>query len=385
MSIIPEVKEEKIPAHYKIFRLAKDLEKKGLPVIHLELGDPMINVEREIILEMYKAALMGYTHYGDPRGIEPLREKLAEHLNHRFRIDISKDNISITVGSKFGMFAALKALLKPGDKAILITPAWGLYRAMLNELGIAFLDFKTSMEERWQPSIENLLKCGNNNIRLIIVNNPNNPTSVVLDKDTIESIVEFAKKRGAYILADEVYIDFSRKQFHSFLETGYDKVIALYSFSKSYAMTGFRIGYVVAEKGLAEKISRLLQLYITSLPEFIQFAALKALDLPWAVEKVRRILWERTDFLAKGLEKLGFKFVYPEGAFYVFAKVPAGWYDGTAFCMELLKNAYVSAAPGVAFGDYSPYVRFSATPPLEKLRIALERIKKYLEEHNNVK
>ncbi len=373
------VKEKETPAHYKIAKIARDLEKAGYPVIHLELGDPEIEVNHDIAYELYRAAMMGYTHYGDPRGVEPLREKLSEHLNNKLKVNVTKENISVTIGSKSGVYMSFRALLRHDDKVLLISPVWGLYQVMLDDLGIKYYNLKTNMENKWTPTMEDLEKYKNCNIKAIVVNNPNNPTSVVWDKETVEMITDFARKIDAYIIADEVYIDYSRKPFYSFLQTDYEKVIAVYSFSKSYAMTGFRIGYTVASTELATEISRLLQLYITNVPEFIQLAALKALDLPWVVEENRRILWSRTDYLTKSLKELGFKFIEPEGAFYVFTKVPGGWSDGVSFCMDLLQKCYVSIAPGTGFGGYEDYIRFSATASLEKIKIAIERIKKLIE------
>jgi len=210
------------------------------------------------------------------------------------------------------------------------------------------------------------------------VNNPNNPTSIVWDKSDVERIVEVAREKDAFIISDEVYMDFSRKPFYSFLNTGYEKVIALFSFSKSFAMTGFRLGFAVADREIADLISRLLQLYFTNVPEFIQFAGMKALEMPWIIEENKKILWERTDFLARELSKLGFEFHYPEGAFYIFAKVPSRWKDGMGFCSDLIRKKYVSIAPGEGFGGYREFVRFSATASMEKLKEAVNRIKEFL-------
>lgn len=366
------------PAHYKIVKLANEMEEKGFPVIHLEFGDPEITVHHDIIYSMYLSALAGHTHYSNPQGLDEFRTRLSEYMNERLGLDTTRENISVTLGSKSAIYMSFRAVAENNDTVLLVSPIWGLYHAMLDEMNIKYINYKTRFESKWRLTDEDInFILENYDFKAIAVNNPNNPTSIVWDPGDIDKVVELAREKNAYVIADEVYLDFSKKKFYSFLNTGYDRVIALFSFSKSYAMTGFRLGYVIASKEMASLISRLLQLYFTNVPEFIQFAGLKALELPWIVEENRKILWERTEFLSRELKNLGFIFHEPEGAFYIFAKHP-NFNDGTLFTMNLIRKKYVSLAPGEAFGGYKEFVRFSASGNIEKLRVAVQRIREFM-------
>jgi len=374
------VRDER-PIHYRIFGMAKELEREGKPVIHMEFGDPYVEVDPEIVHSMCMSALSGHTHYSQPAGLDEFRERLAEHVNKRFSTSFSPSNVVVTPGSKIAGYLAIRALARPGEKIALVSPIWGVYYALLREAGVEAVDIRTSFESGWVPDEEAVHEAVERGVKAIIVNNPNNPTSVVLSREVVRAVAEIAGERGVYVIADEVYLDFPRGGFYSFLETGYENVVALYSFSKSYAMTGFRLGYAVADERVISEMTRLLQLYFTNVPEFIQHAGMRALEMPWVVERVTRTMWGRTDFLASELRRLGFEFVYPQGAFYVFAKVPSPWRSGAEFCEALIREKYVSPAPGEGFGGYSGFVRFSATAGIEVLREAVERIRSFLEEH----
>jgi aspartate aminotransferase len=374
---LPEKKEDKIPPYYEVYRLARQQEEKGYSVIHLEYGDPDIPTDPRIIDEMSLKALEGYTHYSNPLGLDELREKIAENMSLRLRTDISRDNVIVTIGSKSAIYISLRAFYQPRKSVLLISPIWGLYHTLLKEMGIDYVNYKTRMEDGWSPT-DDLFDI-RRSVGIIMVNNPNNPTSKVWDNKSIKTIIDFARENNAVIISDEVYHDFSRKKFYSMLSYDYDKVICLYSFSKSYSMTGFRLGYIISPNNeLLSKFAKLQQLYFTNVPVFIQYAGLKALEMPWiAVENIR-ILWRNTDFMSRGLKKMGMSFLRPEGAFYIFMKIPEKYNNSYRFCYDLLVKENLCFAPGEGFGGYDNFVRVSASLNIEKLRLALKRLERFL-------
>jgi len=365
------------PPHYRISRIARELESKGIDIIHMEIGDPELDVDRRIIDAMYRAALEGYTHYGYSRGIPGLRRSIANYLNDKLGLDLDEDNICLTPGGKVAIYLALRLLNK--RRIGILEPIWGLYYSFSKVLNLDIINVRTEFEDGWLPKDDALKRF--EDVDLISIVNPSNPTGTILSIDTQDKIVEIAMDNDIYILADEIYFDLIYRdiKFKSFLEYGYENTLSIFSFSKNYAMTGFRVGFVVStNKELIDRFSKYMRLVIGGVPPFIQFAALEALKNRDIVDNNRRFYREQTRYLSGELKKLGFDMVEPSAGIYIFPKVPNG-IDGVKFTEKLLTIGRVAVSPGTGFGDYPEFIRFTTAIKRDKLATAIERIRYTLE------
>ncbi len=343
------------------------LEQEGKRIIKFNLGDPDQQTPPEIIEAAYKALKNGKTKYSSSAGEIELREALAEIHG------VPADNIVITPGSKWAIFAVMYSLLKKGENVIIPTPHWTAYDLTARSLGVETRLLKTRLESEWAVDIEKLKSLIDKKTRLIILNNPNNPTSKVMNEKTVEEIVSIANDKGIKILSDEVYADISFVRTKSILECdGNSNHIVIKSFSKTFAMTGWRIGYAVADKEVIDKIVKLNQITFTNVPVFIQEAALKALELrDEIINKIRGEYKRRADAACKLFSDTKLKFTKPDAPFYLFPKCDG--LDSEKFAFELLDKG-VAVAPGTAFGDYREHFRIALTVPDDEVMLGLKII-----------
>ncbi len=341
------------------------LEQEGKRIIKFNLGDPDQQTPPEIIEAAYKAMKNGKTKYSSSAGEIELREALADIHG------VSEDNIVITPGSKWAIFAVMYLLLKKGENVIIPTPHWTAYDLTARSLGVETRLLKTKLESEWTVDLEKLKSLIDEKTRLIILNNPNNPTSKVMGEKTVEEIVNIADDKGIKILSDEVYADISFVRTKSILECSSNHIV-IKSFSKTFAMTGWRIGYAIADKELIEKIVKLNQITFTNVPVFIQEAALKALELRnEIIKRIRGEYKERADAACKLFSDTKLKFTKPDAPFYLFPKCDG--LDSEKFAFELLDKG-VAVAPGTAFGDYREHFRIALTVPDDEVMLGLKII-----------
>jgi aspartate aminotransferase len=267
------------------------------------------------------------------------------------------------------VFSAIASLLKAGQELVVIEPAWPAYRECADLIGARTKALKTTLERSWNPDIALLEELINPATKMLVLNYPNNPTGKVLDSKTIDKIVSLARDHGLYLLSDEVYADYVfEKKFDSILTYGYDKSIIVSSFSKRYAMTGFRVGYAVANKEVIAKMTKIQAAGITSVAEPMQQAALEALGQDH-LENVR-MMKERLRYVSSKLKEMSLRFLEPEGAMYVYPEIHNN--DDIGLVERLLLKG-VAIAPGSGFGEsYSKFVRISACQPKEILAQGLE-------------
>ncbi len=357
---------------YEINEKAIRLENQGKKIIRLNLGDPDLATPNEIIEAAYAAMKAGKTKYSSSYGETNLREKLAEFHG------VKAENVVITPGSKWGIFATMYLMLKAGGNVIIPMPYWTAYDLIAKSLGAQTKLLKTEMENGWKVDLDKLEAMIDSNTRMIILNNPNNPTSKVMDTETLDGIVEIANRKGVTILSDEVYGTISFVKSKSILEyNGNHKHILTTGFSKTFTMTGWRIGYIVANKELVNNITKLNQITINNVPVFIQEAALKGLEMQKQLAtKIKKEYEERAKMASKTLAKAGFLFTEPEAPFYVFPMHKG--LNSEKFTLELLDKG-VAVAPGTAFGDYSEHFRISLTAPRDQIKVGLEKISEALE------
>jgi aspartate aminotransferase len=351
---------------YEINEKALKLESQGKKIIKLNLGDPDMATPDVIIEAAYDSMKRGKTKYSSSYGELPLREKLAKVHG------VSVDNVVVTPGSKWGVFSTMYLLLKGGGNVIIPTPYWTAYDLIAKSLGAETRLLRTELEDSWQIDLGKLEDLIDGNTRMIILNNPNNPTSKILDDEVLDGVVDIANENGVTVLSDEVYGAIAFKKTKSILDYEENNHILTTGFSKTFTMTGWRIGYIVAAKELVDRITKLNQITINNVPVFIQEAALKALELQKQLAtKIKNEYEERARMASRQFEAAGLEFTEPEAPFYVFPRKRG--LDSEQFTLELLDKG-VAVAPGTAFGDYREHFRVSLTAPREQIETALDRI-----------
>jgi len=346
-----KVQSESKQTHLSVFLKAKALEEEGKKIIHLEVGEPDFKPPKEVKTALAEVYDKGYGKYGPAKGITELRMALSK------KQDVDFENIMICPGARFGVYLAITTLLNPGDEIIVIEPAWPAYKDCALNAGIKVRTIKTTLETKWEPSIEQINNAINENTKMIILNSPNNPTGKVLPEKLLDDIIQTAKDHDLYVLSDEIYSEYANNDWKSVLIYNYEKSIVAKSFSKSHAMTGYRIGWVVAEPSIIEKMSKLQALSLTNVSEPIQYAALQALEAD--VSGNTEIINSRLEALIKIAKDIGLEFVEPDGAMYLFAKTKYKNFDATKFSEKLLERG-VAIAPGEGFGDYKEFFRITA-------------------------
>lgn len=359
-----KVQSDNKQTHLSIFLKAKALEEEGKKIIHLEVGEPDFKPPEEVKTALEEVYDKGYGKYGPAKGIPELRRALAAVSvtapNTTGKASLSlgtEENIMICPGARFAVYLAITTLLNPGDEIIVIEPAWPAYKDCALNAGIKVRTIKTTLETKWEPSIDQINNAINENTKMIILNYPNNPTGKTLPEKDWGGIIQTAMKHDLYVLSDEIYSVYSYNNWNSMLQYNYEKSIITKSFSKSHAMTGFRIGWVVAEPSIIEKMSKLQALSLTNVSEPIQYVALQALKANTSSNT--EIIKSRLDALVKIAKDVGLEFIEPDGAMYLFAKTKYKDFDATKFSEKLLERG-VAIAPGEGFGDYKEFFRITA-------------------------
>ena len=351
--------------HLAIFSKAKQLEAMGKKIIHMEVGEPDYSPPARVGTALAESFPMKLYHYTDTAGITKLRDAIAAKEGG----GISRDQVIVTPGGRFAVFAAITSFLRAGQELIVIEPAWPAYKECADFVGARTKILRTTLEDKWAPDTKRLEELINSTTKMIVLNYPNNPTGKVLDKQTIEKIVSIAKDRGLYLLSDEVYADYVFGEFNSVLKHDYTKTIIVGSFSKRYAMTGFRVGYAIASKEVISKMTRVQAVAITSVAEPMQYAALVALDVDPS-ENIK-LMKRRVGLVYRKLKKMSLRCVEPDGAMYAYPELPKRE-DDMALVEKLLEKG-VAIAPGSGFGDsYKRFVRISACQPEKMLEKGLE-------------
>jgi len=357
--------------HLSIFLKAKALEKEGKRIIHMEVGEPDFYPPKVVKSSLSEVYDKGYTKYGDSKGMLEFRDALAKKISLSYGIKIQTQNIMVSPGARFSVFLAISSLLNLGDEMIVIEPAWPAYRENALNSGIKVRTIQTTLDNKWEPSIEQIENTINPNTKMIVLNYPNNPTGKILPEKIQDDIMKIAIKNNLYVLSDEIYSSYAYGKWKSILSYGYNKSIITQSFSKSHAMTGFRIGYAVSSPDIIDKMAKLQALCITNVAEPIQYVALRALDSD--IGDNAKIIKNRLDLVIKKAKNMQLDFVEPNGAMYLFAKVQKDNFDVASFINNLL-DLGVAIAPGEAFGNYQNFVRISACQPEDLLNKGMQII-----------
>ncbi|MEM4311752.1 MAG: aminotransferase class I/II-fold pyridoxal phosphate-dependent enzyme [Nitrososphaerales archaeon] len=373
-------KEEREVSLPQLIKEAKEIEKKGEKVIHLEIGELDFNPLNEALKGIEEGLRLNLYKYSDEKGELELRQRLAEHFNDLYLLDLKEDNVIITPGGRFALYLVFKALLNLGEEVIGFGPFYPPYKKISELEGARFLAIETDLESKWSPNLELLNKCLSKITKLIILNYPNNPTGKILEPSELKSIVDLAREREVYVVNDEVYSDFVfEKNFKSLLSFDYKNSIIVSSFSKSFAMSGFRIGYIISKrKEIIDRLSKLQGLLITCMPPFIQYSALRVLEAKKEVGKFVEEIKGRAKETCKRLKELPLSFYEPDGGLYIFPRIEKE-YDSDLFVRNMLYKHKVALASGKNFGNYPKYFRLSLCEPREKIIEGIERMREELE------
>jgi aspartate aminotransferase len=359
--------------HLSIFAKAKQLEASGKRIIHMEVGEPDYSPPAIVGTALAESFRLQQYHYTDTHGIPELRDAIAQKEGE----GISKHQVIVTPGGRFAVFSAITSLLRAGQELIVIEPAWPAYKECADFVGARTRVLSTTLENKWLPNTKQLEEKINPSTKMIVLNYPNNPTGKVLDSKTMEKIVLIAKDHDLYLLSDEVYADYAFSEFNSIRKYRYDKSILVGSFSKRYAMTGFRVGYSIANKEIISKMAKVQAAGVTSVAQPMQQAALAALGVNPS-ESIK-LMKRRLEFVCIKLEEMSLRFVKPDGAMYAYPELP--WSEDIPIIEKLLEQG-VAIAPGSGFGDsYKRFVRISACQPEKVLEKGLEIMASVIREH----
>lgn len=368
-------------ATIRISNLANELKNQGKDIISFSLGEPDFNTPEHIV-DAAKASLdRGETHYTPSPGIPELRRAIVEKLKIDNNINTIAGNIIVTPGAKQAIFEVMLSVLQEGDETIIFDPAWVSYDPCVKLAGARTVWAPTTRDNGFTPieTGEYITK----KTKLIVINSPCNPTGGVYDKSTIKEIADLAVDNNIMVLSDEIYEKIIYDKEHisiGSMDGMQDLTITVNGFSKAYAMTGWRLGYVSAPKEVYEQMVKLHSHSVSQATSFVQYAGIAALQGDQAcVQNMVREFRERRDLLIKGLEKLGIKCTRPDGAFYAFADV-SEYGSGEAVAEILLNKAFVATTPGAAFGKAgNNFIRISYATSKDRIKEALRRIEAVLD------
>jgi aspartate aminotransferase len=365
---------------FEVLVKARALEAQGRDIVHLEIGEPDFDTPENIISAATDALHKGFTHYGPSAGLPQLREVIAQYVNETRRVDVTPEEVVVVPGGKPIIFFSILALAEKGDEVIYPNPGFPIYESMINYVGAKPVPIRLREEMDFRLDVGELSELINGRTKLIILNSPQNPTGGVLQKKDIDAIARAIGDSNVMVLTDEIY---SRLIFegehHSIMSVNgmKERCILLDGFSKTYAMTGWRMGYGVMRADLAAHISRLMVNSNSCTASFTQIAGVEALRGPQeSVDAMCAEFKKRRDVMVAGLNKIkGFSCRLPKGAFYVFPNVTKTGWPSKRLADALLQGAGVAALSGTAFGDFGEgYLRFSVANSIENVEKALDRV-----------
>ena len=365
---------------FEVLNKARALERQGKEIVHLEIGEPDFDTPKNVVEAAVGALRHGWTHYGPSAGLPDLRQAIAEDVSRSRGVKVNSDEVVVVPGGKPIIFFSLLALADEGDEVIYPNPGFPIYESMINYLGAKAVPIRLHEEKDFGLDVDELAALITHRTKLIIVNSPQNPTGGVLSRQDICDIADAIGDRNIMVLSDEIYsrLIFDGEHYSIMSVPGFkERTILLDGFSKTYAMTGWRMGYGVMRPDLATHITRLMTNSNSCTASFTQVAGIEAIRGDQSsVEHMRAEFQRRRDAFVAGLNRIkGFSCRMPKGAFYVFPNIMRTGWMSKKLEEALLEEAGVACLSGTAFGAYGEgYLRFSVANSLENLNKALERI-----------
>ena len=362
---------------FEVLNRARALEKQGKQIIHLEIGEPDFATPANIVDAAVDALHLGWTHYGPSAGLPDLRKEIADYISRTRKVPVSSDEVVVVPGGKPIIFFTILSLVDEGDEVIYPNPGFPIYESMINYVGGRAVPIPLREERDFSLDVKELASLINDRTKLIILNSPHNPTGGMLTKKDILDVADAIGNRNILVLSDEIYsrLIYEGEHFSIMSVPGFkERTILLDGFSKTYAMTGWRMGYGVMRPDLAAHITRLMTNSNSCTASFTQVAGIAALRGDQSsVEKMSDEFKRRRDAFVAGLNKIkGFSCRMPKGAFYTFPNTTKTGWPSKKLADALLEQAGVACLSGTAFGSYGEgYLRFSVANSLENLNTAL--------------
>ena len=360
-----------------VLEKAHEMEREGVDIIHLEVGEPDFDTPARIKEAACRALDEGHTHYVHSLGIPELREAISEYYHNTYNVSVDPEQIVISSGTSPAMFVVFSALLEPGEQVIISDPHYACYPNFIKFVQGEPVAVRVYEEDGFQFRPEAIKEKITEKTKAIFINSPSNPTGNLLSKERMAAIAEFSP----YIVSDEIYhgLVYEGKE-HSILEFT-DHAFVFNGFSKLYAMTGWRLGYVIAPKPFIRSIQKVTQNFFISANAVVQKAGIAALKYCGDdVTRMKEIYNERRQFMIRRLKEMGFGItVEPTGAFYIFANAKHISNDSYGLAFDILEKAHVGVGPGIDFGENGEgYLRFSYASSIEKIAEGMDRLERYL-------
>ena len=369
---------------FEVFSRARELESQGRNIVHFELGEPDFDTPAEIIEAANRALADGYTHYTPAAGLPEVREAVAEHVARTRGIPVGPEEVVVTPGAKPIIFFPMLALLQPGDEVIYPDPGFPIYESMIRFTGATPVPVPLRAERRFSFDADELLGKVTDRTRMVVLNSPQNPTGGVAPARDLEQLARGLRDTGAIVLSDEVYSEILYEGEHVSI-SGFPgmraRTIILDGWSKTYAMTGWRLGFGVMPAALAEQVAKLQVNSNSCAPAFCQVAGAAALRMDRGpVHAMVREFRRRRDTIVDGLNAVpGFDCLRPKGAFYAFPSIAGTGHSAAGLQRELLEEAGVAALAGTAFGENGEgFLRFSYATSVRNIEEGLARIRLHL-------
>lgn len=358
------------------------LAKQYNDAINLTIGDPDISTPKPICDAAYNAMMEGKTHYAPNAGLLELREAVCEFTKKRKGVKYEANQCVVTIGAVSAIYLSLMALINPGDEIIIIPPFWSQYKNMTILLGgkPVYVD---NLDENLNPDINQLESLISNRTRAIIINNPNNPSGHIYPSEVLKAIADIAVRHGLYIFADEVYdsLVYDKPFISMATYCPPENMLLFNSCSKTFAMTGWRVGFLLGPSNFVKSVVKLQQNLVASVPTMTQYAALEAIiHSDEYIPSIVRVFEQRRKVLIDELSKVErLRFIEPEGTFYTFIDISKTGLNSKEFVFELLEKEHVALVPGYAYGgNFDNYVRLAYTQNEDKLVEGVSKIKRFL-------
>jgi aspartate aminotransferase len=365
---------------FEVLNKARALERQGKSIIHLEIGEPDFDTPANVIEAGVEALHSGWTHYGPSAGLPELRQTIADYVSRTRGVKVAAEEVVVVPGGKPIIFFTMLALVDEGDEVIYPNPGFPIYESMIHYVGGRAVPIHLREERDFSLDVDELAALITDRTKLIILNSPQNPTGGVMERKDVEQVARIIGDRNILVLSDEIYsrLLFEGEHFSIMSVPGMqERTILIDGFSKTYAMTGWRMGYGVMRADLTAHITRLATNSTSCTASFTQIAGIEALRGDQSsVDHMCAEFRRRRDVFVAGLNKIkGFSCRMPKGAFYVFPNTTKTGWKSKPLADALLEQAGVAALSGTAFGDFGEgYLRFSVANSLENLQQALDRI-----------
>ncbi len=358
---------------------ARELEAQGRDIVHMEIGEPDFTAPQRVVEAGVRALREGQTHYTPALGLPSLRQAIADYYQRQYATTVAAERIAVTPGASGALQLLLTALVNPGDAVMLADPGYPCNRAFVHLLGGRVQPVPVGPESGFQLDLAHLRRHWRADTRVVMLASPANPTGTLVADDELQAMAAFCAEREAVLVVDEIYHGLVYPPRWSTAARLPGAVFVINSFSKYFAMTGWRLGWLVAPSGYVEAIDRLAQNLFLAPPTAAQHAALVALGAAnlAELEQRREAFQQRRDFLLPALRELGFEVpCEPQGAFYIYADCSRFGLDSQLFSRRLLEQAGVAVTPGIDFGEHraGDYLRFAYTTSLERLREGVDRL-----------